>query len=346
MTRQRLRQLRGVIFAAGALLVVVVLDIALPHSSLSASYALAAVLAAALTPVRVTAAVAAASIALSALSGTWNGGAFDRDWAVRLLLCAGLGVLAVLSASIRDRREQALRHMTVVAETAQRALLRATPRQVGPVALASRYVSATHHALVGGDLYEVAASPYGVRVLVGDVRGKGLEAVQLAGTVLGAFRRAAFDQASLPTLAAELDTVVTAVAEEEDFVTCLLAEFHLDGTVTLVNCGHHAPLLVTATGDVRLLDTGEPEPPLGLAPDPAAVTESWPTGARMLLYTDGLVEARNARGGFFRLCPAARALRYGDLDEALDALLGAVSEHTGSGVRDDLALLLLERQPA
>ena len=90
--------------------------------------------------------------------------------------------------------------MTVIAETAQRAVLRTMPTAIGSVGLAARYVSATAEALVGGDLYEVAATPYGVRVIVGDVRGKGLEAVQTAAAVLGAFRAAAFTEPDLGAL--------------------------------------------------------------------------------------------------------------------------------------------------
>ncbi len=261
------------------------------------------------------------------------------------MLTAVLGALAVLMAWIRVRRESALRHMTVIAETAQRALLRAMPTAIGSVGFAARYVSATREALVGGDLYEVAASPYGVRVIVGDVRGKGLDAVQMAGTVLGAFRRSAFTQESLATIATDLDVVVRAVAGDEDFVTAVLAEFHEDGTVTMVNCGHHPPLMVTRA-DVGPVPTGTPEPPLGLGPAPQPVTSPWPGGSRMLIYTDGLVEARDRRGDFFPLCDNARSLRDGSLEEALDRLLARLRSHAGEEIDDDMALVLVEHRVA
>jgi phosphoserine phosphatase RsbU/P len=342
VTEHQLWQWRGAAPPALALIAVVGIDIVL-GIPLNGSYALAAVLAAALVPVRTTAVFAAIAVVLSAVSGVWNDNFLTTGWSVRLGLCAGLALLAVVLAEIRTSKEAALRHMTIVANTAQRALLRAIPDEVGPLAVATRYVSATHEALVGGDLYEVAASPYGVRVVVGDVRGKGLEAVQLAGTVLGAFRRSAFDEPSLAALAANLDMVVAAVAGEEDFVTALIAEFHEDGTVTLVNCGHHEPVLIAA-GAARLVTTGDRVPPLGLAPTPQAVTTRWPTGARMLLYTDGLVEARDRAGAFFDLSGATPALVVGGLEEALDELLRALETHAGPGVRDDLALLLVENR--
>jgi serine phosphatase RsbU (regulator of sigma subunit) len=83
-------------------------------------------------------------------------------------------------------------------------------------------VSATANALIGGDLYEAVSTPHGVRIIIGDVRGKGLDAVQLAATVLGAFRQAAAVQPDLPSLVKAIDAVVSAVTGDEDFVTALL----------------------------------------------------------------------------------------------------------------------------
>lgn len=334
-------------FVAGLVLLalLVVTDVLLgPNIAISGSYAVPAVLVAAAGSVQRTALVAGCAVALSALSGLWNDNFGTPDWRVRLLLSAALGGLAIVSAAIRVSRESDLQRMTVIAETAQRAVLRVMPSAVGSVGFAARYVSATREALVGGDLYEVAESAYGVRVIVGDVKGKGLEAVQLAATVLGGFRRAALTQPSLAAVAADLDAVVSAVASDEDFVTALLAEFHDDHTVTLVNCGHHPPVLVTDTPEASMLDAGEPVPPLGLGPTPRESTSGWPEGSRMLIYTDGLVEARDKSGGFFPLDEYALGLRQGSLEEALDRLLAGLKGHAGPEVKDDMALVLVEHR--
>ena len=166
----------------------------------------------------------------------------------------------------------------------------------------------------------------------------------MAATVLAAFRRAAVLEPTLTDIASDLDSVVTAVAGDEDFVTAVLAEFHDDFTVSLVNCGHHPPLLLTDRDKGRLVDTGEPELPLGLHPAPMPVTCQLPEGARLLYYTDGLVEARNREGDFFPLADSAPALRAGSLGAALDNLLGRLVDHTGYRTDDDMALLLVERQ--
>ena len=246
------REQVGLAVSLGSMALLVVLDIALGgRVALSTSYGIAAVIAAVLLSVRQTVAIAATAVGLAGVAGLWNDNFGTADWVVRLGLAAALGAIAVLAAAMRVRREEALVRMTVIAETAQRAVLRAMPSAVDSVGFAARYVSATEEALIGGDLYEVVTTPYGVRVVVGDVRGKGLDAVQMAATVLGEFRRTAYREQSLATLADQLDVVVRELAGEEDFVTCLLAEFHDDHTVTLVNCGHHPPMLVTVDGAVH-----------------------------------------------------------------------------------------------
>jgi len=330
----------------GVLAAMVFIDSALPaRVVVSGAFAIAAIVASALTTATRTAVVAVAATALTALAALWNHNLVTVDWWIRLVTTLAIGALAVLLALVRVRRELSLRHMTAIAEAAQRALLPTMPRSIGSLGLAARYVSATHEALVGGDLYEVVEAPAGVRVVVGDARGKGLDAVQMAATVLAGFRHAAVREPSLAAVAVDLDRVVTSVAGDEDFVTALLAEFHEDHYVTLVNCGHPPPMLLTEKDAGRLVDTGSPEPPLGLGPAPRPVTVHLPEGARLLFYTDGIMESRDHDGEFFPLAHRAAALRTGQLGDALDGLLSDLNDHVGHQINDDVALVLVERRP-
>lgn len=331
----------GLVVGFGILAVLVVLSITTP-AQLVAVFAGSAIVASLLTTARRTTIVAAAAVACALLSGIWLGTAGSFDWFVRVGLCVVLGVVGIQGAALRGRREGQLQRMTVIAETAQRAVLRSMPTAIGSVGLAARYVSATAEALVGGDLYEVAATPYGVRVIVGDVRGKGLEAVQTAAAVLGAFRAAAFTEPDPVALARTIDQVLGRMVSDEEFVTAIVGEFH-GHQVTLANCGHHPPLLV-APGEVTTLDTGEPSLPLGLGSDPVLTEHPWPTGARMLFYTDGLVEARDRRGDFFPLDDYAAELGEGTVEDALDRLVEHLLAHTGSKLKDDMALVLAESE--
>jgi len=107
---------------------------------------------------RQTAIVGAVAVAAALLAKTGDT-LDDGDWAVRVGVVITLSAIATLSAFLREARDRRLQRMTVIAEAAQRAVLRAMPTAVGQVGLAARYLSATDEALVGGDLYEVAATP-------------------------------------------------------------------------------------------------------------------------------------------------------------------------------------------
>lgn len=314
-----------------------------PTIVITSAFAIAPFAASVLTTPARTGVVAALSVVAVGFSATWNHDFATAQWWVRLVVMTVFGVIAVLLAYLRMRRERALQHMTLVAETAQRALLRILPGRVGGIGLAARYVSATEAALVGGDLYEVADTPYGVRVLIGDVRGKGLDAVHLAATVLAAYRRAAFLDQGLAEVARDLDLAVGTVCGEEDFVTALVAEFHQDGTATLVNCGHPSPLFLQPDRTHHWLEDPDPTVPLGLGSSPTEEPFDWPDGSRMLLFTDGLIEARDSKGAFFPIDTYAAALGTGTLDEALDRLLTAHHSFNG-GHNDDMALVLAEHR--
>lgn len=92
------------------------------------------------------------------------------------------------SSTARTRRENELNQVRRIATAAQDVLLRPVPSRLGGVRAASLYLAAESGAQIGGDLYEAVKTRYGIRMIVGDVRGKGLPAVRAAAIVLGAFR--------------------------------------------------------------------------------------------------------------------------------------------------------------
>jgi sigma-B regulation protein RsbU (phosphoserine phosphatase) len=265
---------------------------------------------------------------------------------VRLVvLTAGVG-LAVWLAARRERRERDLATMTRVAEVAQRCVLTAVPARVGDLAFASRYQSASPVALIGGDFYEVVDCENGqVRAVVGDVRGKGLDAVRLAALVLGTFREAALSLERLDGVASLMDRRLRRHLEAEDFVTAVFAEFGPEGRLTLVNCGHHPPLLVrNSTTD--LLTPQTTTTPLGLDPIPNPEEAVMLPGDRLLLYTDGLVEARSKSGRMIALDHLAKTLRHPNLDQALGDLVEALESLVVGPLEDDMALVLAEYRGA
>jgi phosphoserine phosphatase RsbU/P len=252
-----------------------------------------------------------------------------------------MSLLAVTLAGVHRRREEHLARITAIAKASQAALLPPLPPEITGISIAARYRSAAPQASVGGDLYEVIPTEHGTRVIIGDVRGKGLDAIVLAGHVLSAFRRSAAAVPALERVAGQVSRAIRPHLGEEDFVTAALVQIAPGGELTVVNCGHHPPLLHYG-GGLRPLTGQAAALPLGLEDDFTAFTASWLPGDRLLLYTDGLVESRNHHGDFFPEDQIATALATPDCDQALDTLLTAVHRHIGGHGHDDIALLLLE----
>jgi phosphoserine phosphatase RsbU/P len=289
---------------------------------------------------RRTAIIAGATMVLTIAAGWWHGPIEDPDW-IRLTTVCAISLLAVVLAGVRRRLEERLARMTAIANASQVALLPPVPPQITGISIAARYRSGTPEASVGGDLYEIIHTGHGIRVIIGDVRGNGLVAVLLARHVLSAFRRSAVAVPALEQVAGEVSRAIRPHLGEEDFVTAVLAQIAPGGDLTIVNCGHHPPLLHHG-GGLRPLTGSTAALPLGLDDDFTAFTTSWLPGDRLLLYTDGLVESRNQHGDFLPEDQIATALLAADCDQALDTLMTTVRRHTGGHDHDDMALLLLE----
>jgi serine phosphatase RsbU (regulator of sigma subunit) len=281
------------------------------------------------------------ALALTVASHAWN-----QEWGiaqmwVRLLDVTMVGAAAVGVAAVRVRREERLERVERIAEVAQRTILPLIPARVGPVTTGARYLSAAEDTLVGGDLYDWFHSDRRICFLVGDVRGKGVGAVEQAARVIRAFRQSAAAGGDLPTIAAQMSAYLMPFFDDEEFVTALLVEVH-DGRITVVDGGHPAPLLVQRNGVTRFLDAPVCLPlGLGTAYDSASV--AWSPGDRLLLYTDGLSEARDGHDEFLDVGHLTSVLGSPSVEDALDALLDQVREHVPGGrLVDDLAVLLLE----
>lgn len=277
----------------------------------------------------------------------------------RLTIIAVITLVAVVAAWHRTRRERSAGQVAAVADAAQLAILEPPPRRIGGLRCASAYRSATQLARIGGDLVAVVETRQGVRALVGDVQGKGLDAVRLAGYVLGSFRERAHDDLELDELADALDrTVRRASLGQEVFVTATLVQVDgATGSLEAVSCGHPAPFLVSpGAGRARPLAV-EPGPPLGLLEltgPPVALRTRLEVHDRLVLVTDGLLEARRPRllsrspAGPFVDAEAllAEHLADGSLSRGLDGVVRGATQWSRGRLRDDLAVLVLERPAA
>jgi serine phosphatase RsbU (regulator of sigma subunit) len=248
--------------------------------------------------------------------------------------------IAAMVAVVRQRQAERIAELARLATVAQQAVLRPLAHELGSLTVAGRYVSATAAADIGGDLYEALHTPYGTRIIVGDVRGKGLDAVRLASIVLGSYRHVAFERADLRSVVADLDRTVARSVGEEDFVTAVLVE-ERGGIVTIANCGHPAPLLLRR-GTVSPLEPPATAPPLGFMPVVTPRVDRLEPADRVLMFTDGLGEARRD-GDFFPIEDRAWGLLgHGRVDQGLASLEAALIEWVRGRLDDDIALVLLE----
>jgi hypothetical protein len=291
---------------------------------------------------RITAAVAGWTLVLGLGLALGQPGPL-RMVASHLSVLVLLAAFAVANSTLRTAAQRRLGQVRAVARVAQSALLREVPATVTTGRLASRYISASAEARVGGDLLEVVPDPGHPRWLIGDTRGKGLPAVRLACVAMTSFRDAcAQPDLSLLEVARVVDRSVTRAAGDEDFVTAVFAELDPGGWLQLMTCGHPPPLRLAADGDLRALTPPAYATPLGLHPDIQPSTFSVSVGDRLLFYTDGLLEARDRAGRYFRLEDCLDTLRHPDLQAAVDGLLDRLLAHAGRKLEDDVALLLLE----
>ncbi|WP_377272646.1 PP2C family protein-serine/threonine phosphatase [Peterkaempfera sp. SMS 1(5)a] len=269
------------------------------------------------------------------------------------VFCAILGGLSVEACRRRIHREQELGRLRSTAAALQREILRPLPLITDLLVVGGLYRPIESDRLVGGDIYEAVASPYGSRVLIGDVQGKGLQAIGAGFAVLGAFREAAHRE---PTLAAVVTAMEDAVVrhnlyasregEHERFVTALVLGVDERTTCQAINCGHIPPQLLDGSG-ARSVALGEPGVPLGLeslSADPRAVASfDFPPDSSLLLCTDGVTEARDRTGTFYPL--GERLAGWSRLSTAeLTGALGAdLRRFTSGKQRDDVAVLVVRR---
>ncbi|GAA0473692.1 PP2C family protein-serine/threonine phosphatase [Streptomyces olivaceiscleroticus] len=294
--------------------------------------------------------------------------------ATRPATCAAVLTVVAASYLTAGRRARLLRELDRtrdVAEAAQRLVLRPLPERLGSVRVAAGHLSAGEGALIGGDLYDAVVTRYGLRVVIGDVRGHGLAAIGTVSVMLGCFREAVHDEPALSGVLRRLDrTLARHLAERaraehpasggtapegpaaggpaaEEFVTVLVLQLAPSGEFTALNCGHPWPYRFSS-GTAEPVAEDAPLPPLGLFPLPdrlRPLAGRLADGEGLLLYTDGAEDARDADGAFFPLETELRACLSGEVAPAPRALVTAVRDrivrHAAGRLTDDVALLAL-----
>ncbi|MFF1631861.1 PP2C family protein-serine/threonine phosphatase, partial [Streptomyces sp. NPDC058272] len=273
---------RGLVAIPLALIVVItVVDIRSPTDvHLGPLLVIAPALTASVAGPRVTALVGALAVAAQVFVAALHGGLTTTNHVAQIIALAVLSALVVFVCQVRERRARELSRARSVAETAQLVLLRPPPRRIGPLRVAWLYLAAEDETQIGGDLFAVSRATHAsTRVIIGDVRGKGLASIGEASVLLGAFREGAHRYTTLPELAAALEVSVCRDLEDvadtehdpgEHFITALVLDLSdHDPHGEMINCGHPPPLLLH-DHEVTVLHARHPMPPLGMCEVPAA----------------------------------------------------------------------------
>ncbi len=263
-----------------------------------------------------------------------------------LLTVTFVALLSVFVSYVRSHRDAQLVTERAVGEAVQRAVLPPLPERVGGVGCVGLYRAAQHGTLVGGDFYDVSDGPYGVRAVMGDVRGHGLAAVATVVSLLGAFREAVLDLEDLESVAARMDRRLTVDSagkpHTELFATALLMEFSADlRSVRIVACGHPAPVLLR-NGRAQELAVA-PGAPLGLGlagvERAKEVTAELGPRDRLFVASDGVWEARDGAGGFYPLPERLAGFAGVDAGALTELVWADLARHYE--VRDDATMLVL-----
>ncbi|WP_129297799.1 PP2C family protein-serine/threonine phosphatase [Streptomyces lydicus] len=382
-----------VLIPIGLIAAVCVIDVlAPPDIHLGPLLVAAPAITAAFAGPRLTAAIGALAVAAQVFIGIARQVLFTANLQAQIAALVVVSGLVVLFTVVRDRNERRLTQSRSVAAVAQQVLLRPLPARSGALEIASFYLAAEEEAEMGGDLFAAARTTSSTRLIIGDVRGKGLPAYGDAALLLGAFRAAAHRQATLPRLAVHLDGAVRwdssqwyeapgadtgtepapapdpgkndgllpvapapgpdSVADsEETFATAVLLDLPDRWPVLrIINCGHPPPLLLRE-GQAPLPLYGERTAlPIGLGglagtPDYEVETFPFAPGDLLLLYTDGVSEARDHKGAFYPLAERAGAWGDGDPQQVLRRLRADLLAHTGGRLGDDAAAVAVRRLP-
>jgi sigma-B regulation protein RsbU (phosphoserine phosphatase) len=225
----------------------------------------------------------------------------------------------VENARLVQAEEAARRYQQelAIAASIQQRLMAVTIPEVPFARLSGRNLSCKE---IGGDFFDAVNTEDGLTVVLADVSGKGVSAALLASTLQGMIYSQLTARMPLPEIVAAVNRFFTHKHIGEKYATVIIARIRRDGELEYVNCGHVPPLLVCNREVIR---PSHGNLPVGLLADAAYESDRYNMhpGDRLVLVTDGVTEAENARGDFFdneRL--EAVAAKSGTLEDIFSAV--------------------------
>jgi serine phosphatase RsbU (regulator of sigma subunit)/anti-sigma regulatory factor (Ser/Thr protein kinase) len=264
---------------------------------------------------------------------------FDEDDVTLLQLAAERAALAIDSARISEQRD--------VTAIMQRTLLPDALPEIPGLRFSAKYLPAGSGVKIGGDWYDVFQLANGRLVFViGDVVGRGVLAASVMAEIRTALRAYLVQGHRLTEVISMLNELLVAMGRKRGATLSILELDPQAEELEAVIAGHLPPLLIEADGHARLLEQRHGLP-VGVRSghDYEAFRYPFPTGSRLLLYTDGLIERRGESidAGFQRLIAAAQAAARLADGPLADGVYRALLDETP--LEDDVALLAIETVP-
>lgn len=246
--------------------------------------------------------------------------------------------MAIVNAQLYEKERD-------VAETLQQALL-IPPETIPGVEVDFVYEPALGQSMVGGDFYDVfEVDGKTIAFVIGDVSGKGLEVASTTATAKSTIRAFAYEDSRTATIAARANSVLARQIEKSRYVTAIIGVLDIEnGHLEMTNAGH-PDAIICAKGGCRFLHAGKRNSALGLFSDVsfgAKETDLSP-GDAIILYTDGLIEARHGAElfGEKRVIGLVRESESVPRRDVLVKLVEAARAFGEGRLRDDIAIVAL-----
>jgi len=256
--------------------------------------------------------------------------------------------LAALATSYFQAYRRELLAQAEIGRIVQEQMLAHIPKQVADLEVGQAYRSAREGAQVGGDLFDLMPmDAQGAAFIVADVSGKGLEAASDSVMLRSLFRSFLHENPELGDIMARMNHALTAEFDDGDFATAQAGIYQSPGRLLLSSAGHPHPVICNSDGACRFLDTEGMALGIKVGADWLAQEIELEPGALFVAYTDGLLEARGSEGFFGedRVLATIEEMRNAPARAVADHLLDAAMRHAGGKLSDDVAILVLKRQP-
>lgn len=287
--------------------------------------------------------------ALQAINTHYTSQAIDENLRMFEAL-ANQAAIAITNARLlrAQVRQHVMENELKLAETIQTGFWPKSTPQIPGFSIAGTSIPA---AKVGGDYYDYIPIPGTEKTafVVADVSGKGVPAALLMATVRAVLRSETEHHQSPEEIIRKVNRAIYRDSPADKFITMFFALLdHQNQTVTCVNAGHNPPYLVTArSGELHTLREGGVM--LGVLPDMPYQSETIhiEPGQSLVIFTDGITEARNSEGEFYdetRLEEWLRKNLNGSASESLEKLIQQVLEFQGKASQfDDITAIIIRR---